>query len=91
MAEIHTTDDNETEDSPMLSDADEPDDKSGEEPSERRRRAMFHVAQCNFRWSKGDLPAAPTVPSIKFVGILYLSGYVILPRTELFSETADDV
>ncbi|KAJ8879570.1 hypothetical protein PR048_020178 [Dryococelus australis] len=43
MAEIHTADDNVTEDSPMQSDADERDDKSDEEPPARRRRVMSHM------------------------------------------------
>ncbi|KAJ8868111.1 hypothetical protein PR048_031920 [Dryococelus australis] len=44
----------------MQSDADEPDDNSDEEPPPRRR-VMSHMAHCNFRWSKGALPAAPTL------------------------------
>ncbi|KAJ8882416.1 hypothetical protein PR048_014224 [Dryococelus australis] len=46
MAEIHTADDNETEDSCMQSDADEPDDKSDEELPARRSRAWVK-AQCS--------------------------------------------
>lgn len=147
MAEIYTADDHETEDSPMQSDADEPDDKSDEPPA-RRRRVISQMAPVHFSWSKGDLPAAPTMSGMPlmthcdaahlssenhpldflctfltdeivgeivkysvlfatqnnnpnyslsieemyvFLGILYLSGYVLLPRKKMFWETADDV
>ncbi|KAJ8869591.1 hypothetical protein PR048_028583 [Dryococelus australis] len=49
MAVILTANDNETEESPMQSDADVPVDKSDEEPPARRRRVISRMAQCNFR------------------------------------------
>ncbi|KAJ8885290.1 hypothetical protein PR048_011487 [Dryococelus australis] len=49
MAETHSADDKETENFPQQSDADEPDDRSDEEPLARRRRVMSHTAQCNFK------------------------------------------
>ncbi|KAJ8885396.1 hypothetical protein PR048_011593, partial [Dryococelus australis] len=67
MAEIHTADENETEDSPRQSDADEPDNKSNEEPPERRRRVMSHMAQCNFRDKVGKIRPLLDFLSNKFI------------------------